>query len=154
MLRNLKQFFEKYVEPGFGAGDPDEVDHAVRLSTAVMLVEVARADSEFDPSERDVIANVLQKTQLVSVSEAQELLRLAEAEVDAAVSLYDFIKVLNNNLTLEQKRSIIELLWEVAFADGKLDKYEDYSIRRLADLLYVPHTHFIQAKLRVQQRNG
>ncbi len=151
MLKNLKQFFEKYVEPGFGAENPDEVERAVRLSTAVMLVEVALADSEFDHSEKDVIANVLQRTQLVSESEAQELLRLAEAEVDAAVSLYDFIKVLNKNLTSEQKRSIIELLWEVAFADGMLDKYEDYSIRRLADLLHVPHTHFIQAKLKVQQ---
>lgn len=154
MLRNLKQFFEKYVEPGFGAGNPDAVDHAIRLSTAVMLVEVARADSEFDSSEREVIAEVLQRTQLVSVSEAEELLRLAEAEVDAAVSLYDFIKVLNNNLTSEQKRLIIELLWEVAFADGRLDKYEDYSVRRLADLLHVPHKHFIQTKLKVQKGKG
>ncbi len=154
MLNNLKQFFEQYVEPGFGAEDPDAVDHSIRLSTAVMLVEVARSDFEFDHSERDMIADVLQRTQLVSVSEAQDLLRLAEVEVDAAVSLYDFIKVLNSNLTQEQKRSIIELLWEVAFADGRLDKYEDHSIRRLADLLHVPHKHFIQAKLKVQQRKG
>ena len=154
MLKNLKQFFENHVESRFGAEDPDAVDHAIRLSTAVMLVEVARADFEFDQSERDAIADVLRRTQLVSTSEAEELLQLAEAEVDAAVSLYDFIRVLNNNLTTEQKRSIIELLWEVAFADGRLDKYEDYSIRRLADLLNVPHMHFIQAKLKVQECNG
>ncbi len=151
MLKNLKQFFEKYVEPGFGAEDFETVEHAIRLSTAVILVEVARADFEFDRSERDAIADVLQRTQLVSTSEAQELLRLAEAEIDAAVSMYDFIKVLNDNLRAEQKQLIIELLWEVAFADGRLDKYEDYSIRRLADLLHIPHKHFIQAKLKVQQ---
>ncbi len=154
MLRNLKQFFEKYIEPALGAEDSDAVDHAIRLSTAVMLVEVAYADFEFDRSERDAIAKVLQRTQLVSASEAEELLRLAETEVDAAVSMHDFVKVLNRNLTQEQKRLIIELLWEVAFADGRLDKYEDYSIRRLADLLHVPHKHFIQAKLKVQQLTG
>lgn len=151
MLKNLKQFFEKHVESGFKIKDAAAIEHSIRLAGAVILVETAMADFEFDQVERQAIADALQKAHLVSHNEAQELLRLAEVEVNASVSLHDFINVLNRNLNPEQKRVIMELLWEVAFADGRIDKYEDYRIRMLADLLHVPHKHFIQAKLKIEQ---
>ncbi|MES9885425.1 MAG: TerB family tellurite resistance protein, partial [Candidatus Sedimenticola sp. 6PFRAG1] len=80
------------------------------------------------------------------------LLVIAEAEVDASISLDQFTVLLDRDLVPDQKIVLLEMLWEVAFADGRIDKYEEYLIRKLADLLHVPHRGFIQAKLKVQSR--
>jgi uncharacterized tellurite resistance protein B-like protein len=154
MLKTLKQFFEKHVEAGFKVQDTASLEHSIRLAGAVILVETAMADFEFDRSERKAIAAALKTAHLVSEDEAHELLHLAEVEVDASVSLHEFINVLNRNLNPDQKRVIMEMLWEVAYADGRIDKYEDYRIRKLADLLHVPHKHFIQAKLKIEQKRS
>ena len=83
--------------------------------------------------------------------EARALIELAENEVDHAVSLYDFTSFLNDTMSNEERAGIVELLWQVAFADAVLDKYEEYYVRKIADLLYVPHRDFIKAKLRASE---
>ena len=58
---------------------------------------------------------------------------------------------INSGFTREQKLALIEQMWRVAYADGDLDKYEEYTIRKLSDLLYVEHHEFIRAKLRAME---
>ena len=153
MINSLRQFVERRLQPAFKGNDSHIAEHAMRLATAALLVEAARADFDFDLTERGILESILQRVYGLTDQETLELLRIAEAEVNASTSLDQFTKLLDRDLSLEQKHHVLELLWEMAFADGRIDKYEEYLIRKLADLLHVSHRHFIQTKLRVAERH-
>ena len=118
--------------------------HAV----ATLLVEIARADFDVDSSERIAITRMLAAAYALDAEAAAELVARAERTVEESVSLHEFTSRLNDDLSPQEKVDIIEMLWRVAFADGRLDKYEEHLVRKAADLLYVPHRRFIRAKLR------
>jgi len=80
------------------------------------------------------------------------LLQLAEEEIWKATGYYEFTSLINKGFTYEQKVKVIEHLWEVAFADAELDKYEEHMVRKIADLIHVEHKDFIDAKLRVKKK--
>ena len=81
-----------------------------------------------------------------------ELISLAEDEVDHSVSLHEFSETINNELSAKEKVNIIENLWFVAYADAYLHKYEEYYIRKIADLLHVSHSDYIKTKLKAEKR--
>ena len=120
-----------------------------RLAAAVLLVEIARADFHIDPRERAAIRRVLASAYDLRRDEAADLVARAEAAAEESVSLYEFTRPLNESLSPAGKVEIVEMLWRVAFADGRLDKYEEHQVRKTAELLYVPHRRFIRAKLEV-----
>ena len=122
-----------------------------RLAVATLLVEIARADFEVDSSERTAIRRMLAGAYGLDPASARILVEEAERAVEEAVSLYEFTSRLNEELSPTEKVEIIEMLWRVAFADGRLDKYEEHLVRKAADLLYVPHRRFIRAKLKVEE---
>ena len=78
------------------------------------------------------------------------LLRDASDEVDQDTSLFDFTRVINDHYSASQKLELIESMWRVAYADGRLDKYEESLIRQVAELTYVSHSDYIRAKLAAQ----
>ena len=84
--------------------------------------------------------------------EADELLELAEDKADHATSLHEFTKVLNQQLDHASKNHMVELLWDVALADDHIDKHEDYLVRKVSELIHVPHHEFIRAKHRAQEK--
>lgn len=132
----------------------DEVQPSTRtlhMAAAGLLLEVSRADFKIGADELRVVAKALKSHFGFSDEDAQELLELALAQDEQAVSMYPFLRLINDHFTPEQKCRIIEDMWRVAFADRSLDKYEEAQIRKIADLLYVPHKEFIKVKLRVQQ---
>lgn len=129
--------------PPPGSPPPD------RLAAAVLLVEIARADFHVEPCERAAIRRVLAGAYGLRRDEAAALVARAEAAAEESVSLYEFTRPLNETLSPAGKVEIVEMLWRVAFADGRLDKYEEHQVRKTADLLYVPHRRFIRAKLEV-----
>jgi uncharacterized tellurite resistance protein B-like protein len=92
----------------------------------------------------------LQRRFSLSSAETEELAKLAEQEAGDAVSLYQFTALINRHFAASDKVRVIEMLWQVAYADGKLDRYEEALVRKIAELIHVPHRDFIQAKLRVQ----
>jgi uncharacterized tellurite resistance protein B-like protein len=153
MIDSLRQFFEGSLKPAFKGSDTHIAEHATRLATAALLVETARSDFEFDMSERDALDTILQRVYGLTKRETEKLMKIAEAEVDASTSLDQFTRLLDRNLGFEQKYHVLELLWEVAFVDGRIDKYEEYLIRKIADLLHVSHSHFIRAKLTQAERH-
>lgn len=131
--------------------DEQEADpqHALQLAAAVLLVEISRSDAHVATSEEKVIVSAIKKSFQLSEEEAQAMLTLANEKSDQSVSFYEFTKVINDQFDAEQKVELIRLLWEVAAADGEIDKYEDFYIRKVADLVYVSHVDFIRMKLQV-----
>ncbi|MDQ3564051.1 MAG: TerB family tellurite resistance protein [Pseudomonadota bacterium] len=123
--------------------------HALNLATAALLVEISRADNHVSDCERAAIIEAMRKSFGLDELEAQELVQLADRAADQAVSLTEFTRLLNQNLTQEDRVSIVQSLWQVANADIEIDKYEEYYVRKIADLLHVSHSDFIRTKLRV-----
>lgn len=150
MLRAIQEFFQSRIEPDVQAG-PDE--HGLHLATAALLFEMLRADDSEHPDERAALERVLQDRFSLATEETRELASLADREATESVSLHQFTGLINDHFTPEQKVQVVEMLWQVAYADASLDAYEEALVRKIADLIYVPHRDFIQAKHRVQADN-
>jgi uncharacterized tellurite resistance protein B-like protein len=88
----------------------------------------------------------MQRAFELDASQTAELLTLAEQDANEATSLFEFTRLINKHFDAEQKQHFVELLWHVALADGEIDKYEDHLVRKVADLIHVPHLSFIRAK--------
>jgi uncharacterized tellurite resistance protein B-like protein len=143
MLTKLRELLDGLTDDA--AGEADEAD-ALQLAAATLMVELTRADARVDENELEAIGSALQAAYDLSVEQRDALLAAADQEADSAVSLHDFTFTLNNALSERQKYTFIEHLWRVAYADGRIDRYEDHFIRKVADLLYMPHSQFIKAK--------
>lgn len=148
MIDAIRTFFEQRIARG--AADPAKSgDHAGRLAAAALMIEVVRADHHFSPREQSELLAAAGRKFGLETDEAEELIRLAELESREAVDLYQFTSVINETFSADRKARLIEELWRVALADEVIHRYEEYVIRRVADLIHVPHSTFIAAKLRV-----
>lgn len=154
MLERIRNFFETRIAPVTREVRPQDAEPAYRLATAALLVEMARADYDVKEEELLSVTTAIQKAFALSAEETDELVRLAELEAENATSLYEFTSLIKTHFSAEQKQRVVELLWRVAFADGQLDKYEEHLVRKVADLIYVPHRTFIRAKHTVKSKLG
>jgi uncharacterized tellurite resistance protein B-like protein len=118
-----------------------------RLAAAALLIETARADFSEDAAEDAALKSLLCQTLELTPAEVDDLVTQASSRLDEATSLYDFTRVINDHYSAQQKLELITSMWRVAYADGRLDKYEEYLIRQVAELTYVPHSDYIRAKL-------
>ena len=147
MLDRIRQFFDENLAL---ATRPEESEaareEACRLATAALLVEMSRADYTVREIERGAVVDAVRKAFGLGAEETAELIELAEAEADEATSLYDFTQLVNDGFDLPTKEHVVELLWQVAYADGHVDKYEEHLVRKIADLIHVPHRAYIRAK--------
>jgi uncharacterized tellurite resistance protein B-like protein len=122
---------------------------AIRLAAAVLLVEMARADADHPGPEREALRRELQTRFGLDAEAAQALLASAERTADRSVSLHGFLDDINTGLDYPQKLAVLKMLWQVAYADGRLDRHEEHLMRRFADLLHLAHADFIRLKLQV-----
>jgi uncharacterized tellurite resistance protein B-like protein len=152
MIEKFKQFFEKHLSPP--AGDEAVGQDRLHLATAALLVEMSRADGTVQEEEQAAISRAMGKVFDIGEDKTAELIQLAELEIADATCYHQFTSLINKNFSKQQKAQVVEMLWEVAYADAEMEKYEEHLLRRLSDLLYVPHSEFIKAKLRVQARLG
>ena len=149
MLKKLREIFNNaLVDPD--QEDPAGRDHALRLATAALLIEVVRADYEEDMSETEAVIWQLQTHFDLTEEETLLLVEEAAQEADHSVSLQDFTRLLHENLSEKEKHSVIEMLWLIALADDHLDKHEDYVVRKVAELLYVTHGDLIRLRNEVK----
>lgn len=153
MLRGIQQFFASRIQPAVSRAGQGQVA-ALQLATTALLLEVTRADHHFSHDERRAVVDAVQRFFKLSPVETDELIKLAEREVEDATDLYQFTRLVNDHFDYEQKLGVMEMLWRMAFADGNKDKYEEYLIRRLADLLYVSHKDFIRLRQIVEAENS
>lgn len=121
----------------------------MQMAAAALLLEVSRADFKVGEEELRAVADALQAHFRFSDKDVQDLLELALGQNEDTVSLHPFLRLINEHFSAAQKSQMVEDMWRVAFADRRLDKYEEARIRKIADLLYVPHKDFIRTKLRV-----
>ena len=137
----IKRFAEKisraFATTDTVAPDDDARDSAIRMATAVLMTEVARADHEYDESEFNLLLDLITNSFQLSAEDAVELANDANETAEDYVSLHNFTQLLNKALNEPEKERIISLLWQVAYADGRLDKYEDSLVLKISDLLYV-----------------
>jgi len=148
MLKTISNFFDKHLLIKANESTQDK-EHALKLATASLLIEMTRADYEVKSIEIDHILSLLKSHFEMTEEETTELIALAESEADQAIGYHDFTALINQHYQAEQKIRMIELLWEVAYSDGEIEKYEDHLVRKIAELLHVPHKEFIAAKLRI-----
>lgn len=146
MLR-LKEWLSRHLgkETADAAGDRAA---AVNLAVAALLVEILRADYATTADERAQVMGSIRHLLGLDHGACEELLGLAERSIDEAHDLYQFTSEINRSWSAEDKSRLLEQLWRVAQADATVHKYEEHLIRRIADLLHVPHREFIAAKLR------
>lgn len=117
--------------------DATSRDDAIRMATAVLMIDVARADHVFDETEFDQVLKLVESHFKLAAEDAAELVNEAGEKADDLVSAYDFTKILHEHLNHDEKARIVELLWRIAYADGRLDKYEDSLVLKISDLLHV-----------------
>ena len=147
MIKNLVDKLSK----AFVATDGVEVsketrDDAIRMATAVLMTEIARADHDYDGSEFDLLLELVTKHFHMSPEDAVELANEANEKADDHVSLHSFTQLINENLDEKEKERIVFLLWQIAYADGRLDKYEDSLVSKIAELLYVRRVRVMRLK--------
>ena len=142
MINKLLAFFQQQEEK--------TETHKPELAAAALLVEIMNADHELSSEESESIKGILFDTLFITNEVAEELLVTAKQEVRQATDLFQFTEVINASYSYEEKVSLIESLWKVAYSDKQLDKYEEHMVRRIADLLHVSHSDFIQTKNRIK----
>jgi uncharacterized tellurite resistance protein B-like protein len=146
MLPAIRKFFDQFMAAR--SDDPGAVgtDRA-RLAAAALLVEVVRSDANVSDAERSAILAAVQGKFSLDPEAARELVALAEAEAREAHDTYQFTSSINAGFSTDQKRELVEELWRLAYEDATLHRHEEHLIRRVAELLHVPHSAFIRAKL-------
>ncbi len=149
MIRRIQNFFSDKIQSRVSL-DEQGNEQALRLATAALLIEVTRADFHVEQSERRAVVSAVQELFGLSRQETDELVALAEEEVDGSVSLYQFTQLVDREFTQQQKAQVIEMMWRVAFADLDKDMHEEYLVRKVADLLHVSHSTFIRTRHNVE----
>jgi uncharacterized tellurite resistance protein B-like protein len=148
MYERLKQLFTEFTR------EPDEVDDeaAVPMAATMLLLEVAWADHDISADELELIRRAVTTLFELPGPLLDDVIARAHADHENETSLYPFTRVLNDALSLEEKTGLVTELWRLAYADDIADKYEEHRIRHIAELLHVPHSQFIAAKLRAKAR--
>ena len=147
MILKIKQFFEQYIVVNDSINE-DELEHQLKLACAALMIEVLYADYSVDDNELDTLRKVLQDSFDLHKEHAENLIQLAYEERAQATDYYQFTSLINEFYTQQQKRELVTRLWQMAYADHAVHKLEEHLVRRLADLLHVPHSAFIQSKHR------
>ena len=148
MLAKIQSFYNqllKQTEP-----DSNDAEHNLHLAAIALMVEVMRVDEHKSQSEVETILQSAMSRFNVDITEANELMSLAESELQDATDYHQFTSLINNGYDSQGKLQIIEFLWQVAYADDNLDMYEEHVIRKIADLIYVSHSDFIRTKEKVR----
>ena len=144
----LKKFLKKNTVENHDVKENDS-NSRVQVASCALLLEMANADGEFSEIERENIINLLKKDFDLSDEDAQEIIEATNKELKERIDLWHFTNLINVNYSMQEKIRVIETVWRVIYADGKLDAHEDYLVHKLATLLKLTHKELIDAKLKV-----
>ena len=144
--RLVVQVIEVISSSGSAEADAGDREAALRLATAVLMLDVARADHVFEESELDRVLNLVEAHFGLAPEEAAKLVNLAGEKAEELVSLHEFTQQLHKHLDEKEKAHVIALLWQIAYADGRLDKYEDSLVLKISDLLHVSRGRVMRLK--------
>jgi uncharacterized tellurite resistance protein B-like protein len=149
MLNSLRDFFGMAPVPGTEADT-----HRLQQATAALLFEVLRSDHEIGDEERAAAGRALREHFGLDATAAEDLIALAAREVPQANDHFQFTSLLNRHFSQPDKERVIELMWQVAYADGRLSAHELHLMRKIAGLLHIAEPAYIAAKLRARDASG
>ena len=150
-MKSISDFFKDIVSNKKTNIKPNSLESfkdEMVLSICVLLIEVSKSDDDYDDSEKEKIIDLLKKQFSLNDDQIDILMMMADKKNDQIVSLHELTASLNKEYTYSEKKNVIKMLWDIAYSDGRIDKYEDYTIRKISDLLHIKHSDFIKAKLR------
>lgn len=151
----MKDYFKHFFNQHMKLEATNEGSEAkIRIASAALMIEVARADFDLEASELERIEQLLKSTLGIEESELIELIEMAKQESKDSTSLHSFTRLIHESYSEQEKLLLFENLWHVAYANGELDKYEEYVLRKISELIYLSHQHFIQSKHKVLKELG
>jgi uncharacterized tellurite resistance protein B-like protein len=145
MLSSIRTFFNTHLSRP-GERPPEDTEQVARRAAAALLLEMTHMDDAPQPIERETVSALVRECFGMSYSQAEALLGCADAERNASTDYFQFTTLINEHYGPEDKARLVSALWRVALADERLGRYEEYLVRKVSELLYVPHTVFIHAK--------
>lgn len=152
MIKKLKNFFDECIAPEPTEQQP--LEKRLQLATAALLIEMVNADYETLEIEKTQLIASLKAGYSLSDAEINELVQLSEQEHSNHQSLYPFTRLINDHYSENQKREVIRLMWQVALADGHIDKHEMHLMRKISDLLYVSRPVVMEIKQQEMERKA
>ena len=148
MLKKIKKHISNLGKESIESSDQELIEtEIINNACAALLIETALADKVFNEEELNSMQQTLNKVYKVDEKDIEELINESKKKVSESTSLYEYTRLINDLCDSEDKIRLISNLWSIAFADKHLDKYEEYLIRKISDLLHVSHKDFIQQKL-------
>ena len=152
MLKKIKEHISNLGNESSEKADQEQKGtEIINNACAALLIETALADKVFNEEELISMKQTLNKVYKVDEKDIEELINESKKKVSESTSLYEYTRLINDLCDYEDKIRLISNLWSIAFADKHLDKYEEYLIRKISDLLHVSHKDFIQQKLLVKE---
>lgn len=146
---NLKKRLLEIPEVDSATQEQDESER-IQIATCIILLEVAKSDDEFLSIEKTTLTAILKKKFKLSAEAAEELMEIADRKREESIDIWEFTHLINKNYTKEEKKKVVEAVWQIIYADEKLDKYEDHFVHKLAKLLQLKHNDLIEAKLKIK----
>ena len=152
MLKKIKGYISELGnQPSDVENREEKEQNIINNACAALLIETALADKVFNIEEIDSMKRTLREVYEIDEKDLDELISESEKRVSESTSLYEYTRLINDLCDYQDKLKLINNLWTIAFADKHLDKYEEFLIRKISDLLYVSHSDFIQQKLSVKE---
>lgn len=148
MLNAIKQFFDEHL----AAETEQDSVHDLKLATAALFIEMMQQDHQIRDEERTSVREALKEKFELNDDETRTLFELAERETREATDFHQFTSLIARQYSPEQKIRVIEYLWTVAYSDGHCDPQEEHLVRRIADLIYVPHRDMMKARHKIEKK--
>jgi uncharacterized tellurite resistance protein B-like protein len=153
VIHQIQRFFEQHLLAAREDAATD-TERALQIACAALMIEMTRADHTITRDEIDSLKRILKQHFSLRAGEVDELIDLAEQKRDNATDYYQFTSLINQHYNQQQKQQLVTRLWQLANADNHIDKFEEHLVRKLADLLHVPHAAFIRSKLKAISGNS
>lgn len=148
MLNFLSDLFNTKCENG---NSSSKNEHKLKIAACSLLLEIATADDNFAKVEKEKITEIMKDKFSLTDEEVQNLISISKEKIKKSVSVYEFTNILNKQLNQDEKYSIVKYLWEIAFADGNVDSYEEFYIKRISNNLHINNKDRVAAKLEVKE---
>ncbi|KAA3614722.1 MAG: TerB family tellurite resistance protein [Calditrichaeota bacterium] len=146
MISKLQQLFKNVTQ-----NEAEEKNNKLEIATSVLFLELAYADFNIAPEEEKHMHKSIEDFFSLSSEEVKELVELAREKRDDRNDIWLFTDQIKQNFSRDDKIRILEMLWELVYADGHMDKYEEALMRKITPLLGLSHAEMIQAKLKAKK---
>jgi uncharacterized tellurite resistance protein B-like protein len=150
LLQEIESYFAGRTD-GEAARDASHGDRELQVATAVLLLQLVRADMESLHDEHRAVGRALEQVLQATPDETAAIVRLAEEQERSGRPIHHFTAAIDASFSAGEKQQLLQGLWRVAFADALILAHEEYLIRKIAELLHVPKQEFLRAKIEAKE---